>query len=138
MEKKYQFFLYQHLYFIGMVNDAKNGFIQLINSNTNDIYKLKSYYYLALINKKDFNLALPLLEQMIHTFNASEQSIYYKARALNLMKQFEQSKLIYQDLINNYHNQDIKISAFNRISAWICWLIERKKCQFSRWLQNTP
>lgn len=107
------FIVAREFYYAGFNLTAEQLFKKLIlqDKSHKTKYKLKSYYFLALINKKDYSKAMEFLKNGVIIYNSSPDSLYYLAKGYILFGEYNSAlKLLKRILIKG--KEDIKIRAY--------------------------
>lgn len=107
------FIIAREFYYAGFKSTAENLFKELIlrNKTHKTKYKLKSYYFLALINKKNYSKAMEFLKNGVIIYNSSPESLYYLAKGYILFGKYNSAIKLLKRIIKK-GKKDIKIKAY--------------------------
>ncbi|MBN1899461.1 MAG: transglycosylase SLT domain-containing protein [Spirochaetes bacterium] len=110
--RHYLFIIAREFYYRGWKQSAKKYFEQIVqyDKNINSSYKLKSLYFLGIIEKDNYSLARSYLDKARTEYRSSPLSLYYTAKFYQVSGKMDEAIAILNDLVKS--DKKIRIISF--------------------------
>ncbi|MBU1077710.1 MAG: transglycosylase SLT domain-containing protein [Spirochaetes bacterium] len=97
----------QSLFYFGKKDISEKYFSFIAGRDEKDTFKLKAYYFLALVHKNDDMLFIKYTDEILRIFERSDTALFYYARAHYHAGRIDEAKKYYDQLINSSNDPNI-------------------------------